>query len=128
MTDGTKIMADHLQSDEYKQKYDDLMQRCAEFMRDFAPPSPYELGFKAGWEAAKQEFCKDNTYVPDTTKPARTMDLQWPRDNQAWPTIPTTPFPPVNNMCRTCGQDLSKLTQYVCYHPNCHQLFVGPTA
>jgi hypothetical protein len=45
--------------------------------------------------------------------------------------IPTTaPWPPgsVNNICRTCGQDLSKLTNYVCYHPNCHQLFVGPKA
>lgn len=122
-------------TDDYKSKYDDLMKRCAEFMQEFAPPSPYELGFKAGWEEARKQY--DKTYVPDTTKqgPARTMDLQWPRDKMAWPwppaMVPTTaPWPPgsVNNICRTCGQDLSKLTNYVCYHPNCHQLFVGPTA
>jgi hypothetical protein len=73
--------------DNYKHKYDALMERCVKFMSEFAPPSPYELGFKAGWEAAKQEFHKDNTYVPDTTKPAKTLDIQWPRDY-------TTPFPP----------------------------------
>jgi hypothetical protein len=121
-------------TDDYKQKYEDLMKRCAEFMQDFAPPSPYELGFKAGWEAAKQEFHKDNTYVPDTTKTAKTMDLQWktmdlqwPRDQQAWPTPPTTnPWPPGSldrtygrNICGGCGMDLNKLTNYVCYMPNC---------
>jgi hypothetical protein len=93
MIDGTKIMADqdYLKSDDYKKKYDDLMKRCAEFMQEFAPPSPYDLGFKAGWEAAKKEFYKDNTYVPDTTKPATTMDIQWPRDKMAWPWPPTPP-------------------------------------
>jgi hypothetical protein len=55
---------DYLKSDEYKKKYEELQKRCAEFMQEFAIPSPYELGFKAGWEAAKQEFHKDNTYVP----------------------------------------------------------------
>lgn len=112
-------------SEDYKSKYDDLMKRCAEFMKDFAPPSPYELGFKAGWEAAKQEFHKDNTYVPDTTKPAKTMDIQWPRDKMAWPWPPTTtPWPPgsISNICRVCNLDLNKVTNYVCYHPNCHQL------
>jgi hypothetical protein len=103
-------------TDDYKSKYDDLMKRCADFMRDFAPPSPYELGFKAGWEAAKQEFHKDNTYVPDTTKqsPIRTMDLQWPRD---YPNT-TNPWPP-NNICSTCRIDLNKATHYVCNHPKC---------
>jgi len=116
---------EYLKSEEYKKKYDELMKRCAEFMQEFAPPSPYELGFKAGWEEARKQY--DKTYVPDTTKqgPARTMDLQWPRDKMAWPWPPT--FTQVNNICRTCGQDLSKLTHYVCYHPNCHQTFVGPT-
>ena len=128
MTDGTKIMADdYLKSEEYKQKYEDLMKRCSDFMRDFAPPSPYELGFKAGWEAAKQEFHKNNTYVPDTTKPARTLDIQWPRDQQAWP-VPrtTTPWPPGSldrtyghSICAGCGHDLNKLTNYVCYMSNC---------
>jgi len=113
-------------TENYKHKYDALMERCAKFMSEFAPPSPYELGFKAGWEAAKQEFHKDNTYVPDTTKPARTMDLQWPRDQQVRLQYTTTPWPPGatdrtygHNICTRCGQDLNKLTHYVCYMPNC---------
>ena len=111
-------------SEDYKSKYDDLMKRCAEFMSEFAPPSPYELGFKAGWEAAKQEFHKDNTYVPDTTKPAKTMDIQWPRDQKVWLQHTTTPWPPgsISNVCRICNLELNKVTNYVCYHPNCHQL------
>jgi hypothetical protein len=107
-------------TDEYKQKYDDLMKRCAKFMSEFAPPSPYELGFKAGWEAAKQEFHKDNTYVPDTTKPARTMDIQWPRDYENLP--PRTISPKYNDHsipCHTCHIDLAKQTSYVCHQPNC---------
>lgn len=103
-------------TDEYKKKYEDMMKRCADFMQEFAPPSPYELGFKAGWEAAKQEFHKDNTYVHDTTKPAKTMDIQWPRDYQ------TTPFPPATYQgCRLCGigRDPFKAMSYVCNHPNC---------
>lgn len=105
---------DYLKSEEYKQKYEDLMKRCADFMKDFAPPSPYELGFKAGWEAAKQEFHKDNTYVPDTTKPAKTMDLQWPRDKMAWP-------PKVYQACGVCGigGDINKAMSFVCNNPQC---------
>jgi len=107
-------------TDDYKQKYEELMQRCAEFMKEFAPPSPYELGFKAGWEAAKQEFHKDNTYVPDTTKPAKTMDLQWPRD---YPRT-TNPWPPnkvVYQACGVCGigGDINKAMSYVCNNPQC---------
>lgn len=110
----------YLQSEEYKKKYEELQKRCAEFMQEFAPPSPYELGFKAGWEAAKKEFHKDNTYVPDTTKPARTMDIQWPRDYPVNPVPRTTnPWPPTNNICRGCGQDLNNLTHYVCYQAGC---------
>ena len=106
---------DYLKSEEYKQKYEDLMKRCSDFMRDFAPPSPYELGFKAGWEAAKQEFHKDNTYVPDTTKPARTMDLQWPRDRT------TNPWPPSYEYkaCSRCAIDLNKNNHYVCMLADC---------
>ena len=40
--------------------------------------------------------------------------------------IPTTaPWPPIglqytyNSICAGCGQDLNKLTHYVCYMPNC---------
>ena len=114
---------DYWKSEEYKQKYEALMERCAKFMSEFAPPSPYEIGFKAGWEAAKQEFHKGNTYVPDTTKPAKTMDLQWPRDKESWPPITTTPWPPGHNershFCSLCRIDLNKNTHYVCVHPNC---------
>jgi len=112
-------------TDGYKEKYEDLMKRCAEFMKDFAPPSPYELGFKAGWEAAKQEFHKDNTYVPDTTKPAKTMDLQWPRDHPVNPVPRTTnPWPPntvVYQACGVCGigGDINKAMSYVCNNPQC---------
>jgi hypothetical protein len=106
-------------TEDYKHKYDALMERCAKFMSEFAPPSPYELGFKAGWEAAKQEFHKDNTYVPDTTKPAKTMDIQWPRD---YPNT-TNPWPPhtvVYQACGVCGiGDINKATGYVCYNPKC---------
>jgi len=116
---------DYLKSEEYKKKYEELMKRCAEFVHEVCPPTPYQQGFQDGWAAAKKEF--DKTYVPDTTKPARTMDIQWPRDIQPLMPRTTNPWPPTNNICRVCSQDLSKLTHYVCYHPNCHQTFVGPT-
>jgi len=106
-------------TDDYKHKYEDLMKRCAEFMQEFAPPSPYELGFKAGWEAAKQEFCKDDTYVPDTTKPAKTMNIQWPKDQvYQWPT--TAPWPP-QVQCGVCGiaSGINKAMSYVCNNPQC---------
>jgi hypothetical protein len=85
----------------------------------------YRIGFKDGWEAAKQEFHKDNTYVPDTTKPAKTMDLQWPRDQQAWPVPRTTnPWPPqtvVYQACGVCGigGDINKAMSFVCNNPRC---------
>ena len=107
---------DYLKSDEYKKKYEDLVKRCEEFMKDFAPPSPYELGFKAGWEAAKQEFNKDKTYVPDTTKqhqPAQTMDLQWPKDKYG------VQYTDHSIPCHGCGIDLSKVTNYVCMLQPC---------
>ena len=115
---------DYLKSEEYKQKYEALMERCSKFMSEFAPPSPYELGFKAGWEAAKQEFHKDNKdnpYVPDTTDQAKTMDLQWPRDQHAWPIPRTTnPWPPkVYQVCSVCGMTFTGVMGYVCYYPNC---------
>jgi hypothetical protein len=108
---------DYLKSDEYKKKYEDLLKRCAEFTKEFSPPSPYELGFKAGWEAAKQEFNKDKTHVPDTTKqhqPAKTMDIQWPKDNYGITYTDHSVIP-----CHTCGIDLSKLPNYVCMLSPC---------
>ena len=103
-------------TDDYKQKYEDLMKRCADFMSEFAPPSPYELGFKAGWEAAKQEF--DKGHVKPVVGPAETMDLQWPNR------VPTTaPFPPKYTdrsiPCHKCNIDLAKNTHYVCFDNNC---------
>jgi hypothetical protein len=107
-------------TDDYKKKYEDLMKRCADFMQDFAQPSDYERGFRDGWEAGKKEFHKDNTYVPDTTKPAKTLDIQWPRD---YPNT-TTPWPPktaVYQACGVCGigGDINKAMAYVCNNPKC---------
>jgi hypothetical protein len=105
-------------SEEYKNKYEELMKRCAEFAKEVCPPTPYQQGFQDGWAAAKKEFDKDKTYVPNTTKPAKTMDLQWPRDYQDYQ---TTPFPPsqIKSICTKCGVDLYKLTHYVCNSPSC---------
>ena len=102
-------------TENYKHKYDELMERCTKFMSAY----PYELGFKAGWEAAKQEFHKDNTYVPDTTKSAKTLDIQWPRD---YPNT-TNPWPPTTVVYQACGVcgigDINKAMGYVCYNPKC---------
>jgi hypothetical protein len=98
-------------TDNYKQKYDELMKRCADFMQDFAQPSSYELGFRAGWEAAKQEFHKDNTYVPNTTK----------RTTNPWPPTIVPTIPAVYQQCGVCGiqGDINKAMSYVCNNPNC---------
>ena len=74
----------------------------------------YREGFKDGWEAAKKEFQKDNTYVPDTTKPAKTLDISWPDrpPPEGWGIIYT-------NSCRVCHISSSQLTHYVCNYPNC---------
>jgi len=112
---------EYLKTDDYKKKYDELMKRCADFMQDFAQPSDYERGFRDGWEAGKKEFYKDKTYVPDTTKPAKTMDLQRPRDQEAWPVPRTTnPWPPTVQ-CGVCGigGDINKAMSYVCNNPQC---------
>jgi hypothetical protein len=74
-------------------------------------------------DAKTKEFHKDNTYVPDTTKPAKTMDIQWPRDQQAWPVPRTTnPWPPnVYQACGVCGigGDINKGMSFVCNNPQC---------
>ena len=77
-------------TDDYKQKYEDLMKRCEEF----------------------------NIWFEDHKR----------RSGHLTPTvIPTTaPWPPGSldrtygyNICGGCGMDLNKLTNYVCYMPNC---------
>jgi len=79
---------------------------------DFIPDaqtSAYARGFKDGWDAALKSL--DKTYVPDTTKPARTLDIQWPRDKDSWPTI--------TSVCTVCNMNTSNLTHYVCPQTNC---------
>jgi hypothetical protein len=94
---------DYLKSDEYKKKYDDLMQRCAEFAKEFSPPTEFERGFKCGWEMAEKKFKDNNTYVPDTTKqPTQTIGFQY------------TSIP-----CPACGIDFSKTKNYVCMLSHC---------
>lgn len=107
---------EYLKSDEYKKKYDDLMQRCADFMKEFAPPSSYELGFKAGWEAALDSLQK--VYVnPNQQVPAQTRR-------------PTTlPFPPslyqdtYDDTCKACGINMTNMTHYVCTSSRCPPRF-----
>ena len=84
------MIDDYIQSDDYKQKYEDLMKRCEQF----------------------------NIWFEDHKRRA---------NNSPGTTIfPTTaPWPPIglqytyNNICSGCGQDLNKLTHYVCYMSNC---------
>ena len=74
-------------TDDYKQKYEDLMKRCEEF----------NIWFEDHKRRANNS--------PGTT---------------IFPT--TTPWPPGSlsrNICMGCGQDLSKLTHYVCHMPTC---------
>jgi hypothetical protein len=109
----------YLQSDEYKKKYEDLLKRCAEFTKEFSPPTDFERGFKCGWEMAEKslKFNADKTHVPDTTKqhqPAKTMDIQWPKDNYGITYTDHSVIP-----CHTCGIDLSKLPNYMCMLSNC---------
>ena len=112
---------EYLKSDDYKQKYDELMKRCADFMQDFAQPSDYERGFRDGWEAGKKEFDRDKTYVPDTTKHdfSKKPAITWPRD---YPNT-TNPWPPktvVYQGCSVCGMgDINKAMAYVCNNPKC---------
>ena len=89
-------------SDDYKQKYEDLMRRCEEFNI---------------WFEDHKRKMKTNL------GPAKTEDIQWPRDKESWPPITTTPWPPGYNershFCSLCRIDLNKNTHYVCVHPNC---------
>lgn len=73
-----------------------------------AETAAYARGFKDGWDAALKSL--DKTYIPGTTK---TMDIQWPRDKEAWPT------PVVTNVCSVCNMNTSNLTHYVCPQVNC---------
>ena len=90
------------------------MKRCEEFMKDFAPPSNYELGFKAGYDAAMSLKKTETVVVP--TQIAKTEDIMWPDR------LPTTiPFPPTmtTNRCDICGIEMKGDWGYVCYHPKC---------
>jgi hypothetical protein len=80
---------------------------------DFIPDaqtSAYARGFKDGWDAALKSL--DKTYVPDTTKPARTLDINWPD---------RPPPGGWNSMavCTVCNMNTSNLTHYVCPQTNC---------
>ena len=76
-------------SDDYKQKYEDLMKRCEEF----------NIWFE---DHKRKSGNLTPTFIPTTT-----------------------PWPPIgiqytyNRICAGCGMDLNKLTNYVCYMPNC---------
>jgi hypothetical protein len=80
---------------------------------DFIPDaqtSAYARGFKDGWDAALKSL--DKTYVPDTTKPAKTLDICWP----------DRPPPGGWNrmaVCTVCNMNTSNLTHYVCPQTNC---------
>jgi hypothetical protein len=99
MTDGTKIMADqdYLKSEDYKKKYEELMKRCEEF--------------NIWFESHKRKM---NINLPPG--PAKTMDLQWPRDKKAWPWPPT-----LFQVCSVCGigSELNKAMSFVCNNPQC---------
>ena len=92
-------------NDDYKQKYEELMQRCEEFNVWFEEHKK-KMGIRI---------------IPiQPLGPAKTMDIMWP---DRIPT--TTPWPPIgfqytyNNVCTLCRIDLNKATHYVCNHPTC---------
>jgi hypothetical protein len=91
--------------DDYKQKYEELMQRCEEFNIWFEEHKK-KMGIRI---IPTQPF-----------GPAKTMDIMWP---DRMPT--TTPWPPIgiqytyNSVCKLCRIDLNKATHYVCHHPTC---------
>jgi hypothetical protein len=122
-------------TDGYKEKYEDLMKRCADFMSDFAPPSNYELGFKAGYDAAmalrKTEIVtapiqtgKIGITYTDYTTPypiTNTMASTITVDPNKLTNLSVTP-PRYNDhsiICPYCRLDLNKVGQYTCYIPNC---------
>ena len=80
---------DYLQSDDYKQKYEELMQRCEEFNIWF------------------EEHKRKSGYLTPTVIPTTTP----------WPPIGFQYT--YNNVCKLCKIDLNRATQYVCHHPNC---------
>jgi hypothetical protein len=71
----------------------------------------YQQGFKDGWEAAVKFYENKN---PKPLGPAQTMDIQWPDrpTSEGWGITYT-------NSCRVCHIPSGKLTNYVCYYPNC---------
>ena len=85
------------------------MSKNNNFIPD-AQTSAYARGFKDGWDAALKSL--DKTYVLDSTKPAKTLDICWPD---------RPPPGGWNNMavCAVCNMNTSNLTHYVCPHTNC---------
>ena len=94
------MIDDYLQSDDYKQKYEDLMKRCEEFNI---------------WFEEHKKKMGVRIIPTQPLGPIRTEDIMWP---DRMPT--TTPFPPSHySGCKLCRMDLNRATQYVCHHPNC---------
>lgn len=80
--------------------------------------------YKRGWYDGYQAAQNDSTRIYPTQPlgPARTLDIMWPDR------IPSTKYTDHSRPCHICNKDLAKLDSYVCYHPNCSQLYVGPLA
>ena len=79
--------------------------------------------YKRGWYDGYQAAQNDSTRIYPTQPlgPAKTMDLQWPRDQQAWPVPRTTNPWPLYQACGVCGigGDINKAMSYVCNNPQC---------
>lgn len=94
-------------TDDYKQKYEDLMKRCEEF----------NIWFEEHKRKMKRNL-----------GPAKTEDIQWPRDKESWPPITTAPWPPGsfdpwNAVCETCRLSMTNKSNYVCNIPSCPRNF-----
>jgi len=77
-------------TDDYKQKYEDLMKRCEEF----------NIWFE---EHKRKSGHLTPTVIPTTAPWPPVIGLQYTH----------------NSICSGCGMDLNKLTNYVCYMTNC---------
>ena len=91
-------------TDDYKHKYEELMQRCEEFNI---------------WFEEHKKKMGVRIIPTQPLGPAKTMDIMWPDR------IPTTlPFPqhyydPWNDVCLTCRLSMTNKSNYVCNIPNC---------
>lgn len=97
------------------------MSKNNNFIPD-AQTSAYARGFKDGWDAAIKSL--DKTYVPDSTKPAKTLDICWP-DRPPPGGWKIADFPGGSwkigdsLTCSVCNMNTSNLTHYVCPQTNC---------